>query len=217
MVGDVLFNSEAHVIDFVNLKDLPTQSSKMLIKVGYTYVRSYTTGHRAFAVCQRHTAKAGLHSAKCLPCVTHGKPPTAYNGWQSDYLPCVGSRAHGKGFAVCHIGTRQTFSEKNKKKWSAATTSTSTAATVSAAASGGEGPDPPQHLEGGEEAGTRSARPSLTKGEQWEHPAVCVPKSTTRSLTAKLAVSSKRLNGVGTGARRWRWTSGRRRGGPRAP
>src|SRR6185312_6371750 len=78
--------------------------------------RSYTTGHRAFAVCQRHTAKAGLHSAKCLPCVTHGKPPTAYNGWQSDYLPCVGSRAHGKGFAVCHVGTRQTFSEKNKKK-----------------------------------------------------------------------------------------------------
>jgi len=150
--SDVLFNSEAHVIDFVNLKDLPTQSSKMLIKVGYTYVRSYTTGHRAFAVCQRHTAKAGLHSAKCLPCVTHGKPPTAYNGWQSDYLPCVGSRAHGKGFAVCHVGTRQTFSEKIKKKWSAATTSTSTAATVSAAASGGEGPDPPQHLERGKQA-----------------------------------------------------------------
>jgi len=33
-----------------------------------------------FAVCQGHTAKAGLHSAKCLPSVTHGKHLTANNG-----------------------------------------------------------------------------------------------------------------------------------------
>lgn len=102
-------------------------------------------------------------------------------------LPCV-TLALGKHFR-----------KKIKKKWSAATTSTSTAATVSAAASGGEGPDPPQHLEGGEEAGTGSARPSLTKGEQWERTAVCAPESTTRSLmssplAANLAASSKRLN-----------------------
>ena len=74
-----------------------------------------TTGHWPFAVCQRHTAKAGLHSAKCLPCVTHGKPPTAYNGWQSDYLPCVGSRAHGKGFAVSRWHSANIF-RKNIKK-----------------------------------------------------------------------------------------------------
>ena len=35
-----------------------------------------------FAVCQRHTAKAGSCTAKLLPCVTHGKVPTAYIGRQ---------------------------------------------------------------------------------------------------------------------------------------
>ena len=43
-----------------------------------------------FAVCQ------GLHSAKCLPSVTHGKQLTANNGRQRASLPCATSRAHGK-------------------------------------------------------------------------------------------------------------------------
>jgi len=41
-------------------------------------------------------AKAGLHTAKYLPCVTHGKPRTAYNGrqratlpWAKSILPCA--------------------------------------------------------------------------------------------------------------------------------
>jgi len=51
-----------------------------------------------------HTAKADLHSAKCLPSVTHGKQLTANNGRQRASLPCATSRAHGKHFAVCNIG-----------------------------------------------------------------------------------------------------------------
>ena len=73
-----------------------------------------TTGFHSFAVCQKHTAKAVKLTANDLPCVTHGERHTAYIGRQSDYLPCIGSRAHGIGFAVCHAGTRQTFSEKIK-------------------------------------------------------------------------------------------------------
>ena len=46
-----------------------------------------TTGNRTFAVCQRHTAKAGSRTAKLLPCVTHGKVPTAYVGRQRSSLP----------------------------------------------------------------------------------------------------------------------------------
>ena len=46
VVGDVLFNSEAHVIDFVNLKDLPTQSSKMHINTVGEWLIS--AGHRAY-------------------------------------------------------------------------------------------------------------------------------------------------------------------------
>ena len=42
--------------------------------------RTITTGLCLFAVCQGHTAKAALHSAKCLPSVTHGKQLTANNG-----------------------------------------------------------------------------------------------------------------------------------------
>jgi len=64
-----------------------------------------TTGRHSFAMCQKHTAKAVKLTANDLPCVTHGKRHTAYIGRQSGYLPCIGSRAHGKG----HIGTRQTF------------------------------------------------------------------------------------------------------------
>jgi len=44
-------------------------------------------GNRTFAVCQRHTAKAGSRRAKLLPCVTHGKVPTAYVGRQRSSLP----------------------------------------------------------------------------------------------------------------------------------
>jgi hypothetical protein len=44
MVGDVPVDSEAPVVttcgDFVNLEDLPAQSSKMLLKVGFAYVYS---------------------------------------------------------------------------------------------------------------------------------------------------------------------------------
>jgi len=36
-----------------------------------------TTGGWLFAVCQKHTAKAFLHTAKPLPCVAHGKRQTA--------------------------------------------------------------------------------------------------------------------------------------------
>ena len=71
-----------------------------------------TTGRHSFAVSQKHTAKAVKLTANDLPCVTHGKRHTAYIGRQSGYLPCIGSRAHGKSFAVCHVGTRQTFLEK---------------------------------------------------------------------------------------------------------
>lgn len=67
-------------------------------------IGSSTTGLCLFAVCQGHTAKAGLHSAKCLPSVTHGKQLTANNGRQRASLPCATSRAHGKHFAVCIIG-----------------------------------------------------------------------------------------------------------------
>ena len=62
-----------------------------------------TTGLCLFAVCQGHTAKTALHSAKCLPSVTHGKQLTANNGRQRVSLPCATSRAHGKYFAVCNI------------------------------------------------------------------------------------------------------------------
>ena len=43
-----------------------------------------------------------LHTAKCLPSVTHGKQLTANNGRQRASLPCATSRAH---VAVCNIGT----------------------------------------------------------------------------------------------------------------
>jgi len=71
-----------------------------------------TTGRRSFAVCQRHMAKAGLHTAKYLPCVTHGKPRTAYNGrqratlpWAKSILPC----------AILH--TRQNKVGKRRATW----------------------------------------------------------------------------------------------------
>ena len=60
-----------------------------------------------FAVCQRHTAKAEKHTAKCLPCVTHGKQLTAYKRRQSIPLPWVVSQAHDKSFAVRPAGPWQ--------------------------------------------------------------------------------------------------------------
>ena len=38
--------------------------------------KSATTGGWLFAVCQKHTAKAFLHTAKPLPCVKHVKRHT---------------------------------------------------------------------------------------------------------------------------------------------
>ena len=67
---------------------------------------STTTGHRLFAVCQKHTAKPGLHTAKALPCVAHGKSPMATKRWQRPSLPWVFCWAHGKAFAVCINWTR---------------------------------------------------------------------------------------------------------------
>ena len=56
-------------------------SSSRCTYLHFLQVHMYTTtGLCLFAVCQGHTAKAGLHSAKCLPSVTHGKHLTANNG-----------------------------------------------------------------------------------------------------------------------------------------
>ena len=50
-----------------------------------------TTGGWLFAVCQKHTAKAFLHTAKPLPCVAHGKHASVK-----------------RSFVVCHLsGIRQ--------------------------------------------------------------------------------------------------------------
>jgi hypothetical protein len=38
---------------------------------------AYTTGNRLFAECQRHSAKAKIHSAKASPSVTLGEEPSA--------------------------------------------------------------------------------------------------------------------------------------------
>ena len=53
----------------------------------------FTTGARAFAVCQRHTAKSLLCNTRQVP--------TASKHRQRRPLPCVFYRAHGKVFAVC--------------------------------------------------------------------------------------------------------------------
>ena len=57
-------------------------------------------------VCRvpKHTAKTQKHSAKDLPCVTHGKQRTAKLGRHTGCLPCALFRAHGKSIAVCFIG-----------------------------------------------------------------------------------------------------------------
>ena len=40
VVGDIPVDSEAPMCDFVNLEDLPVQSSKMLIRIRFAYVCS---------------------------------------------------------------------------------------------------------------------------------------------------------------------------------
>ena len=60
-----------------------------------------TTGYRPFAVCPGHMAKAIFPTAKCLPCVAHGKLHTANKRRQRAPLPSVFLCALGKSFAVC--------------------------------------------------------------------------------------------------------------------
>ena len=62
-----------------------------------TFATRITTGLCLFAVCQGHTAKAGLHSAKCLPSITHGKTTAGkelvcrvlHLGHTANTLPCA--------------------------------------------------------------------------------------------------------------------------------
>lgn len=52
------------------------------------HLRHSTTGNRVFAVCRGHTAKVRKHTAKPLPCATHGKGHTATKCTAKSSLPC---------------------------------------------------------------------------------------------------------------------------------
>lgn len=57
-----------------------------------------TTGEQDVAVCQKHTVKTQKHTAKTLPCATHGKDHTGKNCTGNSSLPCADYRAHGKDY-----------------------------------------------------------------------------------------------------------------------
>ena len=56
----------------------------------------YTTRDRRFAECQKHSAKAVMHSAKSLPSVTLDKRHSATNLTAKPALPSDFSQALGK-------------------------------------------------------------------------------------------------------------------------
>ena len=60
------------------------------------YVKKITTGLAYFAECQRHSAKAGKHSAKKSPSVALGEAHTVFLLPAKPALPSVFSRALGK-------------------------------------------------------------------------------------------------------------------------
>ena len=65
-------------------------------------------------------AKAGLQTAKALPCVAHDKKPTATKWRQRPSLLWVFRRAHDKRYAVC-----KTWHSAKKRRLTAADSSTS--------------------------------------------------------------------------------------------
>jgi len=61
------------------------------------------------AVCQKHTAKAFLHTAKPLPCVAHGKQQTGVGKEVLCRVPFIGYTANSLPSAKKHSAKK--FSE----------------------------------------------------------------------------------------------------------
>ena len=67
-------------------------SAPLLIVVAGHQISHFTIGVGQFGMCQRHTAKALLHTPKPLLCVAHGKWHTADSIGKEDFcrVPFIG-------------------------------------------------------------------------------------------------------------------------------